>query len=299
MVIVKIYGGLGNQMFQYAFARALSLKYNRELVVDKSYFNKENYPFHLHADYYPYKLDLYNLESEFTPNNISKFIKSIKRKRLYRLINPLMVLPGLRKRFPQYYSKWNFSFSQFEKSKVAYLEGFWQKYTLIGEFKPEIRKDLSLQIKSVKNTTLLKQIQTSNSVAVHFRLGDYVSNPKFKAVYAQCNLEYYTKAMEYIAERSNNPTFFIFSDTIEWVKENLKSEQNIVFVDTEDVDHEHLYFMSQSKHNVIANSSFSWWGAWLNDNPEKIVIAPQSWFRDTDRVGDIHYPDDWMRMENI
>lgn len=298
MIIIKIFGGLGNQMFQYAFGKALSLKYNRELVIDKSYFEKENHPFDLHPTYYPYKLGLYNMDCEFVSRNISKYTRFIKQKRMYYLANPLMSLPIIRKHIPEYFCKRNFNFNKLEKTKNAYLEGFWQKYELLDEFKAIIRNELTLPNNLIKNRKLLNQVKTSNSVAVHFRLGDYVSNPKFAAVFVQCSLNYYKKAMDYLNEKLNAPTFFIFSDTINSVKVNLKTDSDLVFIDNEDADHEHLYIMSQCKHNIIANSSFSWWGAWLNDNPEKIVIAPEKWFKDEKRLHEIYYPNEWKEMNN-
>jgi len=280
MIIIKAYGGLGNQMFQYAFGRALSLKYNREMFIDKSYFNKENYPFHTHP-YYPYKLDIYNIENDFVSPNISKFINIVKRKRLFHVINPIIGRLNLYKFIPEYFPEDNFSIAKLKNSKNAFLEGYWQKYSIIEEFRDIIIINLTLKKEISKvNKEILNKIDSLNSISIHIRQGDYITNPTFNAYYEICPMKYYEDAMDYIAMQVDNPVFFIFSDSIDWVKNNMHFKYLIIYVDNKGPDHEDLYLMSKCKHNIIANSSFSWWGAWLNENPDKIVIAPKKWFKD-------------------
>ncbi len=300
MIIIKIFGGLGNQMFQYAFARSLSIKYNRRLIIDKTYFNKENYPFNLHPKYYPYKLNLYNTNNEFISSNISKYIKNVRRKRIYSIANPIVSHSFFRQYIPEYFNQRNFSFKNTKKSKIAFIDGYWQKFKIVEEYKNDISKNLTLKDENISelNKKIINRISSTNSVSVHFRRGDYISNPKFLANYEICSLKYYKSAMDYIKKIVNDAVFYIFSDDINWVKKNMNFEYSIVFIDNNEPDHEHQYLMSQCKHNIIANSSFSWWGAWLNKNPDKIVIAPAKWFRSEDRKDDIYYPKSWVRCEN-
>ena len=141
---------------------------------------------------------------------------------------------------------------------------------------------------------MLKQIKESNAVSLHVRRGDYLLHD----VHNTDKLEYYTKAMTYLESKVDNPTYFMFSDDIEWVKQNFRSQHKMIFVDFNDAktNYEDIKLMSNCKHNIIANSSFSWWSAWLNTNPNKIVTAPQVWFN-----GDMYdytdlVPKSWIRF---
>lgn len=126
-------------------------------------------------------------------------------------------------------------------------------------------------------------IKSCNAVSLHIRRGDYISNATTNTIHGTCNLDYYKRAVEYIKKNSVSPIFFIFSDDIDWVKDNLHLNEKHYYIDwnNADTNYEDMRLMSLCKHNVIANSSFSWWGAWLNNNPKKIVIAPQKWFNDS------------------
>ena len=139
-------------------------------------------------------------------------------------------------------------------------------------------------------------MQQVNAVSVHVRRGDYVNNKNANAFHGVCSPEYYRKAIELIAKRVDSPKYFVFSDDIEWVKEHIEIP-NAVFVSQKDIaDHEELVLMSKCKHAIIANSSFSWWGAWLNANPNKLVIAPKQWVSDS-RVNTVDaIPAEWVRI---
>ena len=296
LIIIKIFGGLGNQMFQYAFGKALSLKYNRKLFIDKSYFDEENYPYDLHPDHYPYKLDLYNIHDEFISNTISKYQKLISQKRLYKLSNPLANI--FAKKLPVYLNKRNFTFDNLEKTNYAFLDGYWQGDEMKEYFREEILKSFTLKNSSEITNQVISEINTSNSVSIHFRKGDYLSNPKFYSVFAECSVDYYKKAMNKINETVDNPKYFIFSDNINWVKQNLHITDDMSIIEDDIIDHEQQYLMTQCKHNIIANSSFSWWGAWLNKYDNKIVIGPQNWFKNIERSNDVYYPINWSIINN-
>ncbi|MEI6528810.1 MAG: alpha-1,2-fucosyltransferase [Candidatus Falkowbacteria bacterium] len=131
---------------------------------------------------------------------------------------------------------------------------------------------------ATKYTELLAEISTTNSVSLHIRRGDYVSDPNTKAAHYTYGMEYYSSAIKLIDSKLDNPVYFIFSDDIAWVKENLKISSSVIFVSAPSThDYEELMLMSKCKNNIIANSSFSFWGAWLNQNSNKIVIAPKRW----------------------
>lgn len=120
-------------------------------------------------------------------------------------------------------------------------------------------------------------------MSIHVRRGDYINNPETFKLHGVCGLDYYHAAIEYITKRTNTPVFYIFSDDISWAEENIKSKNQMIFVKEtpHGKDYFEMYLMSVCKHNIIANSSFSWWGAWLNKSPEKIVIAPKKWMNET------------------
>ena len=142
------------------------------------------------------------------------------------------------------------------------------------------------------------RIQSTESVSLHVRRADYIQNALTNKIHGTCDQDYYDRAIRYIAERVIDPHFFIFSDEPEWVKENLKIDFPMTVVDCNDAsrNYEDLRLMSTCKHNIIANSSFSWWGAWLNPNPDKLVITPEQWFNDKKRNTKDLIPEQWVKM---
>jgi len=160
-----------------------------------------------------------------------------------------------------------------------------------------IRNDFTLKNKPDKlNNEISKIMQDTNSVSIHIRRGDYIANPITFQYHGLCSMEYYKKAIQYINENINRPIFFFFSDEIDWVKDNLKIPKDCYFIDHNKMENDYLdlWLMSQCKHNIIANSSFSWWGAWLNTNKEKIVIAPKKWFNNAAIDTTDLIPEEWL-----
>ena len=191
--------------------------------------------------------------------------------------------------------------------KNVYLEGYWQSEKYFKEIEYIIRKDLIIKpnLKG-RNKDIAKKIVSENSISLHIRRGNYVANPEIFKVHGTCEQEYYYEAIDYITENVKEPYFYIFSDEIEWAKDNFKIEYAHTFVDInigfdgenyqDEKNYEDLRLMSLCKHNIIANSSFSWWGAWLNQNPEKIVIAPKKWFNDESLDTSDLIPNSWIRI---
>lgn len=252
MIIVRIVGGLGNQMFQYAYAKALQHK-GYDVKLDISKFKK----YKLHG---AYQLDKYNIDLE-TANPISEslpkkiLLKSLKESSLL-FDEKMQTLQG-----NEYVKGYFQTEKYFTKIRVILLEQF------------KIKSKISTKAQHIAKDIL----SFKNTCSLHIRRGDYVSNPKAKSVHGTCSLDYYKKALQLINKTYDNTLFFIFSDDIEWVKENLLVE-NAIYVEGTKTPHEDLYLMSLCHHNITANSSFSWWGAWLNTNPNKMVIAPKKWF---------------------
>lgn len=265
MIIVKIKGGLGNQLFEYALARNLSLKTGRKLFFDLSYYKKQKFrKFNLNKfDIAPFKVIGFNFKSFF-------------RKEFFHY--------KLAKMFPRLYPEFliiNESSGKKDYTNVlnvissCYLNGYWQSEICFNNIETIIRKEFVLKEDLTgKNAELLQNINKSNSVAIHVRRDDYVSIPQ-NDPYNVCDLSYYNKALKIIKEKVSNPVFFVFSDDIDWAKENIKAGDKTFFIEgNESKPYIDLALYSHCKHAIMANSTFSWWATWLNSNPDKIVVAP-------------------------
>ncbi len=286
-------GGLGNQMFQYAFGRALSIKKNTEMILDISFYEDQS-----GATERNYELDVFNIKVEVPPvpeiKKIYKryFKKSFKNRMLF-LFNPDK--EGL------IYNEISYSlYSNKNKlNKNIYLNGYFQSEKYFGNIKSIIREDFVFKDSLGENKKeLLKMNEESNSVSIHIRRGDYLSNIQANKVLGLSTLYYYKKALCYINNHVKNPNFIVLSDDIEWTKKYLIIDAPTEYVSNKELNknHEDMYIMSLCKHNIIANSSFSWWGAWLNENTEKIVIAPEKWFKDKRINKDDLIPRDWILL---
>jgi hypothetical protein len=283
-------GGLGNQMFQYAAGRCLSHLHKAELKLDLSYLNKDPQNKYTKREY---KLDVFTIKSDIaTEQDLKSFLPLDKGK----IINTLMrKLPILFSKVVANESGHKFMKEFYSFPKDVYLNGFWQSENYFEPVKDLIREEFSLKEQlNGENLELCNNIQNCNSVSLHVRRGDYVTSKESNTYHGTCSLEYYQHAIERIKNLTKYPELFIFSDDIVWVKGNLKTDIPIHFIDKNNAGHIDMHLMSLCKHNIIANSSFSWWGSWLNKNPNKIVIAPIQWFS-MNAAPDI-YPENWIRL---
>jgi len=285
MIIIKLNGGLGNQLFQYSLGRKLSIKNNDVFKLDLSDFTKDNPR--------SYGLGKFNIIENFASD---KDINKIKKSGVWKLVDKLKPYC---KRSVIKYKGYDFDPNILKLSGNFYLDGYWQSEKYFQDIKNIIRKEVTLK-NPIENkyADLISQIKNTNSVSIHIRRGDYITNKKFSKVYNLLDEKYYQKAVKFIAEKINDPFFFIFSDDINWVKQNLNIPYPKIFVSGENEikNYEELILMSLCKHNIIANSSFSWWGAWLNQNPSKIVISPDKWFNDKISDAKDLIPPEWIRI---
>lgn len=288
MIIVKLIGGLGNQMFQYATARRLAIMHNTSLMLDISEF--ETYKLRRYA------LNHFNIKAEIaTPKQL-------------KLCKPNNKLNKLRQMFIKSYSSsfnyikekhFNFDHKILELPDKIYMDGYWQSEKYFKDIKDIIRNEFTVKYElNEKNKEPADYICNCESVSLHVRRGDYVTNPKTNAVHGTCDLDYYHKCIALLMNKVKQPHFFIFSDDPEWVIANLHIDYPTTFIthNEPEKDYEDIRLMSMCKHNIIANSSFSWWGAWLNANPDKIVIAPQRWFQDNKNDTRDLIPKSWYRV---
>lgn len=291
MIVTKLIGGLGNQMFQYAAGKALALKHGVDVKVDLSELNK-------------------NAEGKYTQRHyeltvFSSNIKTAAASDLTPFINKdkSKIKRELQRRFPFLYktltavergTSYHPEFKKYPEN--TYLQGFWQSELYFKEYEKEIRNEFEFKQTIIDACKPFSDpILNSNSVSLHVRRGDYVNNPSANKFHGLCSPQYYEEAISHIAASQGQIEIIVFSDDISWCKENLKFNFPIYFLETGSAYND-LYLMTQCRHNIIANSSFSWWGAWLNAHPGKIVVGPKQWFADTSvNTSDI-IPASWIRL---
>lgn len=285
-IISTICGGLGNQMFQYAAGKALSLRHQVPLYLDITWFSQKQDP----AAVRTYQLGVFkNITATQLQAGISLPCQSfIKRIGKY--------LPFSHTIHEPHFSYWPRFFTITPPAK---LDGYWQCEKYFKNFQKEILHDFTFPALPQKTEQLSLQIaETSNSVSVHIRRGDYVENPQVQAFHGNLQQDYYGKALQLIKDACGKTKLFIFSDNPQWVKENFNCYgHDAVIVDLAfpDAPYHDMHLMSLCKHHIIANSSFSWWGAWLGQNGG-LTIAPRRWFADTSVDTSDIVPEKWIRI---
>ena len=294
MIITKLNGGLGNQMFQYALGRALALKHKTELFADIRSYSNQPYTDTKRI----YELDKFDTAIRIADKNIVRqfanpeFLKKFLN-RLHLKLNPYQ------ERYIQEKSP-SFQPSVLQAPDNIYLSGFWQSEKYFSHIKDVIRRDFASRKHpaSLSNRLLMKEIKKENSISIHVRRTDYVTNKKTHAFHGTLPITYYERAIDNIRSKVKNASYYVFSDDPDWAKENIRLTNHTVYVSHNrgrDA-HEDLRLMSMCQHNIIANSSFSWWGAWLNKNPDKIVIAPKKWFNNSSAHNPDLLPANWRQM---
>ncbi len=287
MIIVNIKGGLGNQMFQYALGKHLTLKNNDELKLDTDSLSRAN---EIGNIYRPFALEAFNIKKEIATTEE---------------ILPLKYPHGILSKGWRWFSfkilrRFNVLFnpSVLNWTGNIYLDGFWQSPNYFEDIRDVLLKEFTLTAPlSSETADFAKIISEGSAVSIHVRRGDYATNARVMKEFGVCSTEYYQKAMEKIETAIDSPTYFVFSDDIEWVKENLPVGESAVYIQGIRItDTEEMVLMSKCKHNIIANSSFSWWGAWLNQNPDKIVVAPTPWFETQPYDKDL-IPKSWTQLQ--
>ena len=263
MIIIKIKGGLGNQLFQYAVGRAAASHHKVPLKFDTTIF--ETYKLHN-----GYRLDQFAIQAEIAAEN-----EIINLKGRSNVLFSALRKAGLVKRKTYFKEKRSsyFDASVF-KNNFVYLDGYWQNELYFSAIRELLLVELSPHCSRIDSScSYLESIKENNSVSLHVRRGDYLNLKNINVL----DVGYYKKAVEYVRKIVEKPTFFIFSDDLEWCKKSLGFLDDCIYVDYTQTEIEDLKLMSFCRHNIIANSSFSWWGAWLNKNPNKTVIAPKGW----------------------
>lgn len=291
MIIVKLIGGLGNQMFQYAVGRHLAMKNKSTLKLDISGFKDYNLR--------NYDLGHFNIQENIaTSKDLSGVIfpsgRFTHKVRKYVIIK----LYGIQR---IHYIKQHTLNHQPEILGLGdniYLDGSWQSEKYFSNIKDVIKKEFTVknQPDSI-NESWIEKITQCQSVSVHIRRGDYISDPKTSQFHGVLGLGYYHQAMNLMLEKIESPHFFVFSDDPDWAEKNIRVDAPITYIKHNDImNYEDMRLMSTCKHHIIANSSFSWWGAWLAPNENKIVFGPSRWFRGVDYNDQDRMPENWLRI---
>ena len=283
-VIIRLKGRMANQMFQWAVGRAIFNKTGLEPLFDDSEETS--------------KLTVFNID-------FKKY--AVKKPLRYKLFRKIIPIRNLRNKItkiqfdlPRYKedSYYKYDANIFKITPPVYIDGYFQTAEYFKELRTQLLEDFKLRSPlDKKNQKMLKKIQNTDSISIHFRRGDYLKSSHW----GTCSIDYYKNSIDLIAKEANiTPTLFIFSDDTKWVKENVKFPYETIYVDINNSKHGFFDFelMKNCKYNIIANSSFSWWAAWLNENPSKIVVAPQPWRPKL--LKEFEYdliPNEWRRVE--
>ncbi len=298
---MRISGGLGNQLFQYALGRALTLESGAPLLLDISSYAKPKPGEAIRT----YTLPRFNIHGEIAthadfrsigvPDPADHGLVARVRRRIIRAMESdkayherRIILEGAFSFIPDILNI----------KGGAFLAGVWQSEKYFKAYADVIRKELTLrEALSSKAAVIQEQMQTGESVAIHIRRGDQVSDPALVKKHGLLTDDYYSTALKYVKSKLNAPRFFVFSDETDWVRQNMNFDADTAYISESDVpDYEALMLMASCKHQIIAKSSFSWWGAWLNANPAKIVIAPKQRFAATTEPAKDLIPEDWVEL---
>ncbi|MEO6583297.1 MAG: alpha-1,2-fucosyltransferase [Ferruginibacter sp.] len=284
MIIVKIIGGLGNQLFQYAAAKALAEHHHTQVKADISDF--ENYTLR------NFDLDYFNTSISIATN------EEIQRCKAFTSVQRVKarLTPYPKKHF---YKQPSFAFDSnfFSLQSNVYLQGYFQSEKYFSSIEKIIQQEFTLKQKlSPEVNQLSQELKNVSSVALHIRRGDY-RNVEAAEVHGVVPITYYQEAIRFIKNKFNDVRFYIFSDDPGLAKKELNLTEAKIISGIYTKNHfEDLFLMSQCKHNIIANSSFSWWGAWLNANPDKIIIAPKNWFNKGPEDTEDLLPESWIKL---
>lgn len=298
MIILKLSDGLGNQMFQYAFARYLQSVYDEEIIFETTKLGNRAVR--------SYGLDKLNLNSNCRLANkfeniifkcFSKFVRVISSK-IFKISQNNE--EGYRKmiRFGFYTTEEAIKYFQFEKCRlpIKVVRGFFQSPKYFNEIEDIIRKEFVVTTEcNNSNLCLIKELNSCESVCVHIRRGDYVNNHKFYL----CREQYYIKAMNYCIKNLDNPQFYIFSNSskdLEWIKNNYNLPGKKVYVNVGEDEFDDLRLMYNCRNFIISNSTFSWWASYLSKNDNKLIVAPSRWYNTNEDVEDI-YCKEWKLID--
>jgi len=284
MIISHIIGGIGNQMFQYAVGKACAEARRVELKLDIADFSR----YHIHQGFELERVFLgqANYANKAEVSQMLGWRSTSLARRVVRR-SGLTWLRGNKLVAEPHFGYWPGISGVGDNS---YLTGNWQSEKYFKAIELSLRQDFTFRAPvQGENETLIEEMQDSCAISLHIRRGDYVSNKRANAMHGLSSMAYYQRAIDHVAANVENPHFYIFSDDMSWVNANFKLPFPHRFVthNSGTESYNDMRLMSSCRHHIIANSSFSWWGAWLNDRHGKIVVAPRHWFASGMDVSDL------------
>ncbi len=281
MIVVILQGGLGNQMFQYAAGRQLAKLRNTKLMLDLSWYEKAK-------------------QDDGVGKRVYELAPMAIEENIYKLTLANRAIFKATRRTPYNDESQPYIFHKevLKLPKNSRLFGYFQNGRYFKDIRELLLKEFTLKKPATgKNKELLAAItKNDNTVSAHIRRGDYATSAVHGTFHGLKGPEYYKKAAELIKKTVAKPTFYVFSDDPEWCKKNIKLGGPTTYVDHNKYGGEDMRLMRACRHNIVANSSFSWWGAWLNENPDKVIIAPKQWINDTKVDSSDTVPKDWLRL---
>lgn len=292
-VIVRIYGGLGNQLFMYACGLALACRRQAPLFIDVGVLTSEQYR--------PFGLGIFTLRATQAEAKMVRQVRGFGDSKISREWFHVRRSLGLAKN-PGYVreSGWRFDPTVLASPTPCYLKGHWMCERYFFDYADEIRRDLQFRESPAgRNAEIAAEIVACpNPVSIHVRRGDYLAGGN-AAIYASLGQTYYRSALEAMRQRVTQPRFFCFSDDPQVARHELGLPADTVFVDHNgNAGHEDLRLMTLCRHHIIANSTFSWWGAWLAGGAQQVVVAPQQWWIHPDYDDADIIPERWLRISN-
>ena len=282
MIIVKVFGGLGNQMFQYAFGQILKCKLETEVLYDTNDFK-----FYALRNF---ELLNFGFSFELANDDVCSKFRVSKWPSINYFVNKILTRRS-------YFYEPKIDLDRIHLQKENYFWGYWQFIDYYDSILESLREQFDLKSNLTEESSKVKNlIEELNSVSIHIRKSDYLL--KKNSYFASCEMDYYQKAIEYIKYEIKNPTFFIFSDDFEWVESNMNFKgSQYIYVKTNSVNStiEDFVLMKSCKHNIIANSTYSWWAAYLNSYADKIVICPEKWYNNSHKTLNRN---EWIKVKN-
>jgi hypothetical protein len=293
MIVVRLISGLGNQMFQYAAGRALSILKDTELLLDNAWYES------IHANTpRQYELGNFNISARPLGSWLRACDLQLRRRRYayLRVLLEALDVPFAPRHIIDIQN--GFDDRLAKAGRNVYLDGYWQSECYFSGIRDTLLQEFTFRCApDPVNSAMLESISQCNAVCIHVRRGDYLTTVN-RGIHGLCGLDYYRTAIDYIRSRVSNPTFFIFSDDPQWVESKFPEVERMTAV-THNVgcqDSEDLRLMMNCRHFIIANSSFSWWAAWLGQCTDKIVVAPRRWAVSTKLSDNYRVPQGWIRF---
>lgn len=297
MILVRLMGGLGNQMFQYAFGRSQSIAFNTELALDKSLLEDRSMPNEV-VTYRNFDLDIFKGLSFRLASDEEIFLYNGAKEAslVRRAIRKVSVSFSPKKVLIQKNNEINLDF----EDNTCYV-GRWQSYRFFENIKDIIKVEFKLDQPSIEGIEKVKsQIKKSNSICLHVRRADLVTSSLYNKLIGELDLEYYNKAINHFSNTQTDASYFVFSDDIEWCKQNIRTGKETFFVENKFAGKKaegHLFLMQQCKHFIISNSTFAWWAAFLSEESKnKVVIYPKNWYKDAALQNPDMCPREWKAL---